>query len=233
MEFAPRHAPQVAARGFWLGKVLAGQKPKLLLRFVGTFSALEAPDVLLRQPSVRGKDPVAEEANAALDYEDHTLPGMQRQSQPNQKLLDLLARVGQEAIVVGEYQQIIDITDVAPDPQAVLDEAVERVEVEVGEELPGLAADGNAAPPVARREKVVAGEVVHGFILRIAVVDNLTNQPQHVLVLDRSSRPVRAWWTTRFRYGAALNQSLLGSALIHPVAEFARTQPRRPDLPRR
>src|SRR5262245_16394628 len=37
LDFAPWHAPQGSACGFWQGKVLAGRKPTWLLRFVGTF----------------------------------------------------------------------------------------------------------------------------------------------------------------------------------------------------
>jgi hypothetical protein len=36
MDFAPRHTPQVSPSGFWLGKVLAGRNPLLLLRIAGT-----------------------------------------------------------------------------------------------------------------------------------------------------------------------------------------------------
>jgi hypothetical protein len=36
LDFAPWHAPQVSPGGFWQGKVLAGRKPLLLFRFVGT-----------------------------------------------------------------------------------------------------------------------------------------------------------------------------------------------------
>jgi hypothetical protein len=36
LDFAPWHAPQEHAGGFWQGKVLAGRKPLLLFRFAGT-----------------------------------------------------------------------------------------------------------------------------------------------------------------------------------------------------
>jgi hypothetical protein len=130
------------------------------------------------------------------------------------------------------------------------------------------AADGDAPPPFAWREQVVAEEVVHDFLLRVAVVDDLTDQPQHVRVFDLAGheflddgviqrreelldvgleniaeapgellatlnggvrpfalatgigvgnerpledRLVRAWWTTRSRYGAALIWRFFGS----------------------
>ena len=36
LDFAPWHTPQVSPCGFWLGKVLAGRKPLLLFRFLGS-----------------------------------------------------------------------------------------------------------------------------------------------------------------------------------------------------
>jgi hypothetical protein len=85
------------------------------------------------------------------------------------------------------WRTIINVTDVALDAQAVLDKVIERVEVDVGEELAGLIADGDAASPLAGRKKVVAGEARQEFFLRIAVVDDLTDQPQHVRVFDLAS----------------------------------------------
>ena len=38
LDFAPWHTPQVSPCGFWLGKVLAGRNPILLLRFAGPLS---------------------------------------------------------------------------------------------------------------------------------------------------------------------------------------------------
>ena len=106
------------------------------------------------------------------------------QPQANQKVPDLFSHVGQVLLVVGEHQKVIDVADVALDPQPVLDEVIERVEVDVGEELAGLVADGDASPPFAGREQVVAGEIVQDFFLRVAVVDDLADQPQHVRVFD-------------------------------------------------
>ena len=61
---------------------------------------------------------------------------------------------------------------------------VERVEVDVGEELAGLVADGDASPSFAWGEQVVAGKPVPNFFLSVTVVDDLADQPKHVLVLD-------------------------------------------------
>ena len=42
-------------------------------------------------------------------------------------------------LIVGEDQEVIDVTDVAQ-PKAVADEVIERIEVDVGEELARLVA---------------------------------------------------------------------------------------------
>src|SRR5947209_2872772 len=90
--------------------------------------ATESPDVLLGQQTVRRENPVAEKSYARLDREDDVLGRMQPQPQANQKVPDLFSHVGQVALVVGEYQKIIDVADVALDPQPLLDEVIERVE---------------------------------------------------------------------------------------------------------
>jgi hypothetical protein len=68
---------------------------------------------------------------------------------------------------------------------------IERVGIDVGEELAGLVADGNASSPLAGREQVVAGEAGPDFFLRIAVVDDPSDQPQHVRVFLRATRDLR------------------------------------------
>ena len=54
----------------------------------------------------------------------------------------------QPPLVVGEDQEVIDVADVAQ-PQPVGDEVIERIEVDVGEELAGLVAQ-RQAPCAAR-----------------------------------------------------------------------------------
>jgi hypothetical protein len=61
---------------------------------------------------------------------------------------------------------------------------VERVEVDVGEELAGLVADGDAAPALRRGKEVVAGEPVPHGLLGVAMVDDLVDQPQDLGGLD-------------------------------------------------
>jgi hypothetical protein len=67
---------------------------------------------------------------------------------------------------------------------------IERIEVDVREELARLVADRDAATPFAGDEQVVAGEPVVNLFLRVAAVDDSADQPQHVGVLDLAGRPV-------------------------------------------
>ena len=147
-------------------------RPRRIIPLHPPHPATEPPDVLLGQQAVRRQDPVAEEPDAVLDREDHALLRVKPQPQANQKVPDPFPHVGQVPLVVGEHQEIIDVADVALDPQPVLDEVIERVEVDVGEELAGLVADGDAPPPFAGREQVVAGKPVQDLFLRVAVVDD-------------------------------------------------------------
>ncbi len=54
---------------------------------------------------------------------------------------------------------------------------IERVEVDVGEKLASLIPNGNAPPPLAGLEQVVAGKIVDDLFLRIAAINDLLNQP--------------------------------------------------------
>jgi len=62
------------------------------------------------------------------------------------------------ALFVGEHQKVIDVADVALDPQPVLDEVIEGIEVDVGEELARLVTDGDAPTRFAGCEQVVAND---------------------------------------------------------------------------
>jgi hypothetical protein len=76
-------------------------------------AAMKPPDVLLRQEPMRGKDAVAEEADAVVRPRHDAFARMQPQTQPYQKFPDPFAQVGQFALVVGEDEKIVDVPNVA------------------------------------------------------------------------------------------------------------------------
>jgi hypothetical protein len=84
---------------------------------------------------------------------------MQPQAQGHQEVLDLFPHVGQVPLVVGEHEEIIDVTSVALDAQPVLDEGIERIEIDVGKELARLErfADGWTTAPGPVPEGLLAG----------------------------------------------------------------------------
>ena len=89
----------------------------------------------------------------------------------------------QPPLVVGEDQEVIDVADVAQ-PESVGDEVVERVEVDVGEELAGLVAERQAPAPFGGSEQVVAGKPHQHRVLGVAVVDDPVHQPEDIGVFD-------------------------------------------------
>ncbi len=92
-------------------------------------------DVLLDQEPVPGEDPVAQEADALIAREDDALVPVDLEPQALQESLDLGPDLVQMPLVVGEDEEVIDVADVIQ-PELVGEELVERVEVDVGEELP-------------------------------------------------------------------------------------------------
>ena len=71
--------------------------------------------------------------------------------------------------------------------QRLFDKVVEAVEIDIGEELAGEVADGQALAAGCGREQIVAGEIVQHWRLGIAGVDNLSHEPAGTPVADRSA----------------------------------------------
>ena len=136
--------------------------------------ATEPSDVFLNQKSVRGEDTIAQEPDALIARKDHALVAVDLKTQRLQEALGLSAYLMQPPLVVGEDQEVIDVPDVAQS-QAVADEMIERVELDVGEELARLVAKRQTPAPLDGGEQVVAGEPHQHRALRVAVVDDQPN----------------------------------------------------------
>ena len=148
--------------------------------------AAEAADVLLSQEPMRREDPVTEEPDSVPGRENDALVRMDAEPQLFEESADLVADLVQPPLVVGEDQEVVDVADIAQ-PQPVGDEVVQRVEVDIGEELAGLVAQRQSPAPLGGREQVVAGEPHQHRLLRIAVVDDEPDQLEHMRVLDLAS----------------------------------------------
>src|SRR5262249_42883856 len=119
--------------------------------------AAEAADILPGNQSMGREDPIAQEADALFAREDDALVPVDLEPQGLQEMLDLPLDLVEPLLVVGEDEKVIDVADVAQS-QALGDEVVQGIEVDVGEELAGLVAQRQSSPPLRRREQVVAGE---------------------------------------------------------------------------
>jgi hypothetical protein len=133
---------------------------------------------------MRREHTVAQEPDS-LDYgEDGGFLGVQFQSKPSHELGDLAPQIVQFRLVVREDEEIVDVPNVSSNSQPVFYEVVERIEIDVAKELARLISDRNAPSPLDLCEQVVAGKPSAHRFLQVAAVDDSSDQPQHVMVLD-------------------------------------------------
>ncbi len=148
--------------------------------------ATEPSHVFLNQKSVRREDTIAQEPDALIARKNHALVLVDLKTQRLQESLDLQSHLVQPPLVVGEDQEVINVADVAQ-PETVGDEVIERIEVDVGEELARLVAQRQTPTPLGGGEQVVAGEPHQHWALRVAVVDDQIDQPEDMRVFDLAS----------------------------------------------
>src|SRR5581483_9645156 len=84
----------------------------------------------------------------------------------------------QPAFVRVEEDEIVDVANIAWRPQHFLDEMIETVEVDVGEELACLIAQRQPAPPFQWTEQVVIRKPMLHLLLRVGVIDDQVDKPQ-------------------------------------------------------
>ena len=89
-------------------------------------------------------------------------------------LLPLLKPYG----VVMKERKIIDMSDIAFDPEDFLAKVVESVEVQVGEKLAGEVADRQATPTLQGREKIITREMQIDRLLLVGAVNDSICQSQ-------------------------------------------------------
>ncbi len=84
--------------------------------------------------------------------------------------------VSQFIFLIVEKTEIVAIADISARVQSLLYEAVEGIEIKVGQPLTGEVADRQPAPPFKWRKQIVAFEPGRNTFLRIAVVDDRFGQ---------------------------------------------------------
>lgn len=105
----------------------------------------------------------------------HTrFPFMQPKPQTRQKVSNTLAHFSQRGLVVSKKDEIVHVAQIPLWPQFPKHELIERVQINVGEELRGLIADRQAAPTLERSEQVIAWEICGRFLLRVRLVKSVS-----------------------------------------------------------
>lgn len=90
-------------------------------------------------------------------------------------------------MIVTEEREIIDIPDIFLCTDPFLDEMIEAVEIDVGEELAGQISDRQSAAAFHRREQIVSVKVCLNLLLGIAGIDDRLDQPERFPTLDLST----------------------------------------------
>ena len=129
--------------------------------------APKAVDIRPDQPGVSRKDSPAQERDPVLTAIDAAFALVNAQSQPGEALLDTAHHTAERLFRLVEQQEVVDTTNERPRPEFPVHHLVERVEVDVGEELRRLISQRQAAPALLRREEVVTGEVLNHVLLRV------------------------------------------------------------------
>ena len=142
----------------------------------------EAMHVPFRQAApAAGQEDEAEEFGWLLRLHDHGLARMEAQAAAFEEPGDAEPPVLEAFGVVMEECEVVHVAQVALRSQDLLAEVVQAVEVDVGEELAGQVADGQAAPALERGEQVVAGVVEGHRLLGVGAVDDPVRQRRSCL----------------------------------------------------
>ena len=154
-----------------------------------TPSVAQAPQAVAEAAHVRvgqaaqaaGQEDEAEELGRLLRLHDHGLARMQAQAAAFQEPGDAEPPALEAFGVVVEEREVVHVAQVALRSQHLLAEVVQAVEMDVGEELAGQVADGQAAPALERGEQVVAGVVERHRLLGVGAVDDPVRQRRSCL----------------------------------------------------
>ena len=106
--------------------------------------------IRLRQAPPAGRQLVAEEGCGGAGFQNDSLARVQRKPPPRQPRRDALTPIRQHRRIVVEQSEIVYVTQIGR-AQHLGDEMIQAVEEQIGEELAGQVADGQAA---AARERV-------------------------------------------------------------------------------
>ena len=102
------------------------------------------------------------------------------------KLLDPLPPLRENCGIVMIQRKVINISDIGRG-QHPGHEMVERVEIEIGEELAGEIADRQTTPPLIGREQIIARKMEIDRLLLVRAIDDCIEEPERPLAADATA----------------------------------------------
>ena len=148
----------------------------------------EAAHVFLGQPPVPARQQhESEERGGFAVRKDHCLARMQAEPPPLQECADPSSPFFELFAVVVKQREIVDVAQVALRAKNFLAEVIQSIEIEVGEELAGQVADGQAAAAFQRCQEIVAGEQQVDRLLRVGAVDDTVGKVQRPFAGDTAT----------------------------------------------
>ena len=114
--------------------------------------------------------------------------------------MDLTMHFVELLLAVGKQQEVVHVARIGAGAEIADDHVVHGIEIDVGEELRGLVAEGQAAAALERSEKGIAGEIVERFLLRVGTRNDEFDEAEGIGTVDRAGEedPTR---TARKRAG--------------------------------
>ena len=149
----------------------------------------ETAHVLFRQaPAPAVQQDEAQEGGGLAGGRDVRLVRVKAKAPTLQIPLDPPPPLRELLRIVVEQREVVHVPHVPLRAQHFLAEVVEAIEIEVGEELAGEVADGQAAPPFEGGEQVVAGEVEVDGLLRVRAVDDPVGEVEGALAGEAAAK---------------------------------------------
>lgn len=103
-----------------------------------------------------------------------------------EECLDLPQDRPELGLLLAEDHEVVHVSEIGAAAEMLLHEVVQWVEIEVGEELAREVADRQAAPPLDRREEIVAGEPEERVGMSTAAVEDSVQKVEEPAILDPS-----------------------------------------------
>src|SRR5205814_2681474 len=107
-----------------------------------------------------------------------------------QELDDLSMHFVELRLAVGKQQEVIHVARVGARPEIADDHLVHGIQVDVGEKLRGLVAEGQPPPALVRSEKRIAGEIVEHFLPRVGTRDDQLDEAERIRTVDQAGQQV-------------------------------------------